>query len=116
MSRKISLFVKKRLRKKKKLGEFKEEGFSLKVDFVPDLNDASINQFIDELIDLMEEHKMLMGGGSLNNTWEAVIFRHKQSTTQDDKAAVLQWLKERPGVASYEVSKNWDVWHGKAPF
>ena len=111
--------MKKRLRKKKYLGEFKQEGFSVLIKFAPDLQTNVFNSFIDLFIAEVEKHNLLFGGGGTPaNGWEGVVSRNhrRDSTTNHDQTVLSQWLATRDEVKEFEVSSNWDIWHGKNPF
>ena len=53
----------KRLRKKKRVGEFKEFGFELLGDLRRGISDDDINAFVDRLIVVVEARKLGFGGG-----------------------------------------------------
>jgi uncharacterized protein YggL (DUF469 family) len=56
--------VKKRLRKKKHLGEFKVLGFKVRGDLRPGLSGNDIEAFVDRLIDVVEARSLAFGGGA----------------------------------------------------
>jgi uncharacterized protein YggL (DUF469 family) len=56
--------VKKRLRKKKHLGEFKELGFEVRSDRRPGLSGNDLEAFVDRLIDIVEARSLAFGGGA----------------------------------------------------
>jgi uncharacterized protein YggL (DUF469 family) len=55
--------VNKRLRKKKRVGEFKELGFELLGYLRPGISDGDIDAFVDRLIVVVEARKLGFGGG-----------------------------------------------------
>ena len=56
--------MKKRLRKKKHLGEFKELGFEVRGDLRPGLSGNDLEAFVDRLIDIVDARSLAFGGGA----------------------------------------------------
>ncbi|MFG0335298.1 MAG: 50S ribosome-binding protein YggL [Maioricimonas sp. JB049] len=112
--------MKKRLRKKKYLGEFRQFGFSASCRLRENLSTADFDRFTDCFIEqAIEAHGLVFaGGGSHDTQWSGVICREHRydSTTEADRAAVRDWLDQCADIASYRLSEPWDVWHGHAPF
>ena len=111
--------MKKRLRKKKHLGEFRQFGFSLECLLRVGLSDAEFDRFLDEFIaDAIEARGLVFGGGgSPEKGWSGVVCRDHRydSTTETDKTTVHDWLKSRSEVQAFRISDSWDVWHGPDP-
>ena len=56
--------MKKRLRRKKHVGEFRQTGFSVECRLRPGLSPGEFDQFMDDFIDhCVEAHGLLFGGG-----------------------------------------------------
>ena len=112
--------MRKRIRKKKHLGEFRQVGFSVDCKLRPGLSAAEFDQFTDEfIINAVEAHGLVFGGGgSPDRGWSGVICRDDryESTTEADKAAVQGWLQQRADIETFRLSGFWDVWRGADPF
>ena len=111
--------MKKRLRKKKHLGEFAVYGISFRANFVPGLGDAEFDDFINGLIGLVEIHGLQTGGGgSRESGWTGVIEPSpgQREIPQDAIDALSAWLGVESQVADFKISTPWDVWHGQDPF
>ncbi len=55
--------MRRRLRKKKRLGDFIELGFVLRAELVPTLDDPGFDAFLDRWIDAVEARGLVFGGG-----------------------------------------------------
>ncbi|MDA1274802.1 MAG: 50S ribosome-binding protein YggL [Verrucomicrobia bacterium] len=112
--------MRKRLRKKKHLGEFRQMGFTADCQMRPGLSGAEFDQFTDEfIVQAIEAHGLVFGGGgSPERGWSGVVCRDDRydSTTDVEKAAVQHWLEQRSEIESFRLSEFWDVWHGPDPF
>ncbi len=112
--------MKKRLRKKKHLGEFAVFGVSLRVRCVPDLTEDRFDELLDGfIVDSVEAEGLFFGGGgSAPQGWSGVLEppHGHRSIDPGSLARVTAWLSSRPEAASVEVSKPWDLWHGRDPF
>jgi uncharacterized protein YggL (DUF469 family) len=111
--------MRKRLRKKKHLGEFAVRGVSLRVRFDDGFDDAGFESFIDDFIDWIEAKGLQFGGGGSHQSgFEGTIDPSPQSreilpSTLLDLEA---WLGAREQVCGFEISPPWDLWHGRDPF
>jgi uncharacterized protein YggL (DUF469 family) len=105
--------MKKRIRKKLNLGEFKETGFE--ITWKPqELTEADFDRFISEFLDAIESRGLVFGGGcSSEESWEGVIARNKRYSCPDaaDKAFVSDWFKNRTDVKEYTVGQDIDLWY-----
>ena len=112
--------MRKRLRKKKHLGEFRQMGFSVDCQLRSGLSAAEFDQFTDEfIVQAIEAHGLVFGGGgSPDRGWSGVVCRDHRydSTTDVDKAAVQGWLEHRSELESFRLSGSRDVWYGSDPF
>jgi uncharacterized protein len=109
--------MRKRLRKKKHLGEFRQLGFEVTCQLQPNLSSESFDRFIDEfLAEAIEAHGLSFGGGgSPESDWSGVVARtHRYaSTTEEHRQLVQIWLRHRPEIRAFELSEPVDLWHGK---
>ena len=102
--------MKKRLRKKKHLGEFAEWGRQLVITRNrKDGFDEFLDAFIEEAI---ESNGCYCGGGGKEDKLDVVVELGRRS---DDPAARLKritaWLDARPDVQSWRMGEEFDVWH-----
>lgn len=101
--------MKRRLRKKLRLREFQEMGFSVRFELnTPDTDEAYF-AFWDKLVAAIEANNLLMGGG-LNDFF--VCTDSRRSATDTDREAIETWLQQQPEVSAVNVSPLIDAWHG----
>jgi hypothetical protein len=112
--------MKKRLRKKRHMGEFAVYGVSIRVSLTPGIADDGFEAFIDAfLAEAIEANGLWFGGGGSPATdWSGVIdpgtsVRGIPAPVLD---AVRSWMADRTEIVSVEISKPWDIWHGRDPF
>lgn len=107
--------MKKRLRKKHRLGEFQEFGFDLQLTLAPGLDDRAIEDFLDSfLLEAIEAHGLLAGGGFLAGFF-VVAEARRASATEAHREAVRQWLASRREVQAFRVSALRDAHRDLAP-
>lgn len=100
--------MRKRLRKKKRLGEFREYGFGVKFS-IPD--DSDWNPIFWAFVEEAIERNGLLFGGSPHGGFVTKNAR-RASTTENDRIAVEAWLKSRPEVSDITVGPLRDACHG----
>lgn len=105
--------MKRRLRKKKRLGEFRELGFAIQAQLRSSSKEGRLD-FIERFVDAVERRALLFGGGcSLEGLLEGLIMpRARGSASAEDREAVLQLLQNAPEIARYEVGPLKDAWYG----
>ena len=101
--------MRKRLRKKLRLREFQEMGFSVKFDFNIPGDDEFFLNFWVSLVGVVEANHLLMGGG-LNDFF--VCTDSRRSATETDREALATWLRQQPELSAVAVGPLVDVWHG----
>lgn len=99
----------RRLRKKLRIGEFQELGFSVSMEFPQALNPDEQETFLDALLDELIVPRDLAYGGSVEGGFVSRFGRG--STTQEDRDAVSAWLRARVDVTSASVGPMEDCWH-----
>ena len=106
--------MKKRLRKKKHLGEFKELGFEVRGDLRPGLSGNDLEAFVDRLIDIVEARSLAFGGGAgRDDKLDGFVTRAgRGSATEEDRAALAAFLAADKEIARHEVGALRDAWHG----
>ena len=104
--------MRKRLRKKLRLGEFQEMGFPVRFRIEGDLTRAGQDAFFDSFISEAIEGNGLMCGGACGATWDVFVTRHgRGSATEDDRRNVQRWLTTQPRVRDINVGTLMDAWH-----
>ena len=103
--------MKKRLRKKKHLGEFTEWGRQLVI--LRNLKngfDEFLDAFIEEAIEL---NGCCCGGGGKENKLDVVVELGCRSDDPDARLKrITAWLDARSDVESWKVGEEFDLWHG----
>jgi len=102
--------MKKRLRKKKHLGEFAEWGRQIvitrnrKNEF-----DEFLDAFLEEAI---ETNGCYCGGGGKEDKLDVVVELGRRASDPDAKLAkITAWLDGRPDVQDYKIRDLFDIWH-----
>ena len=105
----------KRLRKKKRIGEFQEFGFEVGFRFSSKLDEETRNNLIDCFIEkAIEDNGLQFGGGGGESEWIGFVTTEKPrgSTTTHHQEAVKQWLNQEIKILEYYVTSMIDSWHG----
>ena len=105
--------LKRRLRKKFHVGEFQELGFEIFANLKSDLSEKEFDKFYDEFIDVIEENKLLFGGGGGLEDSKGFISSAKKfaSPTVEDREQIKIWLEKREEVVDYKVGDFVDTWN-----
>lgn len=102
--------MRKRVRKKKHVGEFQEFGVELSVALRPGTNiDAFLDQFI---MDAVEANGLAFGGGGREHALTGVLELGRRDAARGKLERVKTWLLTHPGVASFQFDAFIDVWSG----
>ena len=105
--------MKKRLRKKLHRGEFQELGFEVRVRFDADLSEEAWFAFWDRMVDFVEARGLTFGGGGTLPNGGAFVDRPgRASATEEDRAALREWLQEQPEVEEAVLGDLVDAYHG----
>jgi len=105
----------KRLRKKKRVGEFRELGFKAGFRFSNELTRSTrnnlLNRFIEEAI---ESSGLQYGGGGDGNEWNGFVALNKSrgSTFEKHRQAIENWFINEAVVKEYYVTDMIDAWYG----
>jgi uncharacterized protein YggL (DUF469 family) len=104
--------MRKRIRKKLNIGEFRETGFE--ITWKPqEVSEADFDKFIQEFLDAIEARGLVFGGGcSSEDSWEGVIARKKRFSSPDaaDMEFVSDWFKSRTDIKEFAVGHEIDLW------
>lgn len=105
--------MKRRLRKKKRLGEFRELGFAIQAQLSAASKEARLS-LIERFVNIVEQRTLVFGGGcSLEGVLEGFVMpRGRRSATSEDRAAVVRLFDNAPEIARFQVSDLQDVWYG----
>lgn len=98
----------RRLRKKLHIGEFREYGFEVHFKFKADLtNEEQIDALMTFITEAIESRGLLFGGGESGFVTKA----GRGSTTEDDRNAVLAWLRSCASFVDVRIGQNEDAWY-----
>lgn len=105
--------LKRRLRKKFHVSEFRELGFEIFANLKFDLSEIEFDKFYDEFIDVIEENKLLFGGGGGLKDVKGFITSPKKfaSPTIEDREKIKIWLEKREEVIDCKVGDFLDAWN-----
>ncbi|UZR28048.1 YggL family protein [Methylococcus mesophilus] len=110
------LRMNRRQRKKLRVGEFQERVFEVRMRFHKPMDDAAHDDFLDGFIALIESRHLAVGGLGgqlpLMETDGIVSAWGRGSPTEEDRQALLDWLRRHPCVASAEAGDFMDGWYG----
>ncbi|MBW1787097.1 MAG: DUF469 family protein [Deltaproteobacteria bacterium] len=105
----------KRLRKKKRLGEFREFGFKAGFRFSDQLTTEARNHLLEKFIkEAIEKNGLQYGGGGGGNEWNGFVALNKLrgSTRQRHRKAVERWFIHEAAVKEYYLTDMIDAWYG----
>ena len=103
--------MKKRLRKKKHLGEFTEWGIQL----VATRNQKDgFDDFLDAFVlEAIEANGCYCGGGGMEDKFDVVIELGRHADDPESKLRkITAWLDSRSDVQGYRTGELFDLWHG----
>ena len=108
--------MKKRLRKKLKVKEFKQYGFDVQLTFKNELSNVDLDNYLDYFIEhLIEKNGLIFGGGFLPTGVNGFASDH--TFGQDTKAKqqrIKEILEKDPIIETVTLGKLVDVWHDKS--
>jgi uncharacterized protein YggL (DUF469 family) len=100
--------VKKRVRKKRHLGEFREWGCELEVELH---SKEEFDQFLDTLVEEVEKMSCFCGGGGSGNLLSMIVeLGTENNNPASRRAHIKDWLKAQPSVKSFSVGPLIDLW------
>ncbi|MGH7466783.1 MAG: 50S ribosome-binding protein YggL [Longimicrobiales bacterium] len=104
--------MKKRLRKKKRVGEFRELAFPVAFRLDANLDEDAVDAFLDELLAAVEARNLSFIGSGHVEWYGAVSHLGRGSATAEDQAFVQQLLDQDPRVQATVIGALRDAWHG----
>lgn len=106
--------MKKRLRKKRRLGEFREDCFEVAFEIDPSLSAEQVDAVTDAFISMIEEKNLQFGGGGASK-WSGIVQGPwRGSATAADREIVLKWLHNHSCVVNASAGPLRDAWRGWA--
>lgn len=103
----------RRLRKKLCVDEFQELGFELILTYREDLDEAGEDAFMQQFLREAIEGNGLMFIGC--DEFGMVCLGKRGSVSDEQRAKVEAWLKERSELASFRVGALADAWYPEKP-
>ncbi len=101
--------MKKRLRKKLYLAEYKELGFV--VDFELPKEEQKVDEFIEQFLTMIDENGMACsGGGQCHHRYFVVLYK-RGSVSQEQRQMVAQWLEAHQTPSNITVGELIDAWY-----
>ena len=102
----------RRLRKKLRIGEFKELGFKFAAKIKPsitlDMEDSLVSAFLSEIVD----PRSLTFGGGISDGFITCFGRG--SVTEADRELILSWLVARPEIETARIGPLVEAWHPRS--
>jgi uncharacterized protein YggL (DUF469 family) len=105
-----------RQRKKLRVGEFKEHCFDIELVFHTPMRGEPYHDFINDFFGFLEQRGLLGGGFGgrepFSETEGVIANIERGSPDEEDREAVVQWLRGRPEVVDARAKDFKDAWHG----
>ena len=107
--------MKKRLRKKYRVGEFRELCFEFSFDYKGDVNAPECEAFLRALIEDCIEANGLNCEGNITDSGCAIIARavDPTQTSEAQRAAVKSWLDDREDIELQQFGELTDAWYAR---
>lgn len=106
--------MKKRLRKKYRVGEFRELCFEFTFDYKGDVQSPECEKFLHSFVEDCIEANGLSCEGNLTQDGCNIVARDEQPTrtNEQQRLAVKSWLESRDDVELKSFSELVDAWYG----
>ncbi|GAB3497603.1 50S ribosome-binding protein YggL [Curvibacter fontanus] len=101
----------RRLRKKLRVGEFQELGFSWEAKFKSLLTPEQSEALIDSLLSEVIEPEGLGFGGWASGGF--IVGFKRGSVSESQRETVLKWLRSRAEIDEVKASGLVDAWYGE---
>ncbi len=102
--------MRKRLRKRRHIGEFREDGFEVKFNLFLD-SSVDDDDFFDRFIVEIEKNSLTFAGGCGAN-WDIYVTKNPGSATESDREIIRAWLEAQPKVKDLVIGQLVDAWWG----
>jgi uncharacterized protein YggL (DUF469 family) len=114
----------RRMRKKRRCGEYTELGFMVKAQFQGACDATTMNKFLDDFLSVVENGHMACGGFCNHEGRVMYMFVTSNikrgnskslymSTTEEQRHSVLLWCKAQDILSDVMVSELCDGWDSK---
>lgn len=109
--------MKKRLRKKLRVGEFNEMGFLVGYRYAADKSESDRFELLERFLEKAIEANGLLCIGfpkeEQQNQFDAFVMldESRGSVKEEQRQAVMEWLKGEGEISSYHVSPLMDAWY-----
>jgi uncharacterized protein YggL (DUF469 family) len=104
-----------RQHKKLRVGDFREHSFDVEFVFRAPVRDVAHSAFIDEFFGFLEGRGLMGGGFGSSEPFtdvEGVIVKiGRGSPSEEDREAVVHWLRAHRDVVDARVNGFRDAWH-----
>lgn len=102
----------KRLRRKKRVGEFKEVGFVVRGELRAGLSEKELHALVERFLTAVEARHLAFGG-DIGESFEGFVTRQPRgSATEEDRAALQAFFTADADVVRHEVEALRDAWYG----
>ncbi len=104
----------KRLRRKKRVGEFKELAFETGFRFSDNLTDKEYDDFLDRFIlEAVENNSLECGGGGDRREFTCFLCSSKkrQSANKEQQEILRQWYLSESLVLEFFINDFVDAWY-----
>ena len=105
--------MRKRLRKKRRFGEFQELEIPVAFRLNPKLTEAEVEKFLHELVAHAEQRGLVFLGSGDVEWYGAVTRAGRGSPSEQDKMFVHQHLTSDPRVETVSIGPLRDAWNGQ---
>jgi uncharacterized protein YggL (DUF469 family) len=105
----------KRLRKKKRVGEFAVAAQPVRITFVEEMPEDAFDRWLDELLDRSDATPAAHAFGTGSNAgWRAYYEMPLwKGDVRDAIRPVIDWLLALPEVAQVELGARFDAWYDR---
>ena len=112
--------MRRRVRKKKHLGEFSDFGFEVKFLLAQDVEDEQIDNLMDEFIDFVEKRKCYIGGGGYFDHSYVMYHcstlppgvKYRKDYIKQVMTETEAWLKARSEIVRVDLDREiLDMWN-----
>lgn len=101
-----------RQRKKLRVGEFQELGFTVIANLKDQAADGAHDGLLDAWLDAVEQQGVSFGGHFSDGQLDGIVFPVNGTLVSEEiRQALSAWLAARPEVDNVECSDLLDVWH-----
>ena len=108
--------MRRRLRKKKRLGEFRELGFTVQYRAGDCCSNVDIQELLWSFLTTALEPNGLAagGGGDVVQDLFVTLDQRRGSTSDMHRECVAKWLRENPSIIAWRIGRYRDSWHDES--